>query len=245
MTRVWIWFAIAALLLGGVVGVATVSEDKSRAAAEAKSGVSPPEPGVYHYNGPSQFTVEVKADGSGRGITRQIMTLPSGVGFTLRNHVVWSATSARSTYSEVINEAGGEGGGFSGGERRSGPAPSCQWRPATLEYAFPLEVEKRWTMKSSCTTAVFGRPSTIERSEEAVVGGRGMITIDGERIDVWDIHRTASYSFSTPFGQERFTAVTKSVEEFAPSLGLFVSLEEDQGPASGKFTLQSLTPTRG
>ena len=227
MIRLWLWAAIAVLLLGGIVGVAS----ESGGGATNTSGVHPPKPGTYNYTGTAPFSIRVEADGSGGGVTHQIIAIPTGSGLELRNHVAWTASGARADRSDL--QLGPLGS--------SGPAPSCQWKPATIEYAFPLSVGKRWTMDSTCTASFLGQSATLRRQEEARVTARGRFDLGGTTVDTWTIERAITFSVALP-DQRGGEDHSLSTEAFAPTVGLFVRRHIEGGAQAGDLTLVSLKP---
>ena len=230
------------LLLAGVSGAVVIASDDATkkttdVAAPSTDGAPAargraPAPGTYHYSGGSagagparaDVVVTVEADGSGRGLVHQIMTLPFGEAGALRTNVVWSATGMSWQHSEV---------------QAAGLAPTCDWMPATTEYRFPLAVGATWSTDSSCTGSVLGQSATIHRVEQARVTGTAEATVGAAKIPVWVIERTTTITTSTTVqrGQSR-TEQTITIEHFSPDRGLFVYRQDHVGGITTELTLK-------
>ena len=227
MTRVLLWAAIAALLLGGIVGIATESGGSSGPEA---AGVHPPKPGEYRYTGTLPFTMRVRSDGSGGGVVHQVISIPAANGVELRNHLAWSSRAARTERTELQLGPG------------AAAAASCEWRPVTTEYVFPLRVGQTWATDSTCKASVLGQAITIRQVQQARVTGRGRVDVGGTAVDTWSIERTTTFAVSLP---EQAGRDDKSVstEEFAPTFGWFIRRHIEGNAQTGDVVLERLSPS--
>ncbi|MDQ1396608.1 MAG: hypothetical protein QOG64_1867 [Acidimicrobiaceae bacterium] len=200
----------------------------------------PPRPGSYRYTGqgndtgdPGGFTVKVEADGEGGGVTHQVISIPQSGG-NFRNNAAWSNKQLSFERSELT---------------QGGASYSCQWQPATTEYAFPLSVGRTWSMDSTCSASAVGQAFSIRRVERSEVKGIAAVAVGGTSVTTWVIERTSTVTITTVNGKD--TNQSTTTEQFAPDRGLFVHRHIDSTetgpdgkpqPASTDVSLQSLDP---
>jgi hypothetical protein len=179
----------------------------------------PPRVGLYRYrtsgataedSGDSESTTRVEERSRTASETQLLVTLTGGP-LTVANDVVWRSDGVRTRRST-----------FTFGDRRG----ECDWNPDLVDAVHPLRPGATWTSDGSCAmSGLAPTPVPVRRTSTAEVLELRRVSVAGQVVDVWAIHR---HETLTGAGM---SAETDSVALFSPKHGLDVDV---RGTASGQ-----------